>query len=143
MATSKVKIDDIDGSTATQTVRFTVYGKTYTLDVNDIHATEFAADVEKWAKIAADKAAKTRTRTSAAAAPEKPEPVMLHGKQVTKEEVRTWAKEQGLKVGDFFVSPKLFEQYVAAKLAEEAKAAEQEPQVPAEPQAAEGEPDGE
>lgn len=134
MATVKVKTDDLDGSTATQVVKFTVYGKAYTLDVNDVHAAEFAADIDSWLKIAAEKAAKTRT-TKAAEKQAKPEPVMLHGRQVTKDEVRAWAKEQGLKVGDFFVPPKLYEAYVTAKQAEEA-ASEAQPQ--AEPEQQEG-----
>lgn len=43
-------VDDVDGSPATQTIEFTVAGRSWALDLNDAHAREFMTDVMRWTR---------------------------------------------------------------------------------------------
>ena|SRR5579859_473060 len=104
MATKTIKTDDLDGSEANHTVSFVVKGVRYTLDLSDANMAELEKDLERWIKVAKAKAAASST-------PAKPELPTIDGKPISKAAVRAWAREKGLKVGDFYVSPKVIIQY--------------------------------
>jgi hypothetical protein len=82
-------VDDIDGSEATGTVRFGIGGTEYEIDLSQAHKDQLAAAVGPY--IAA--ARKVTAARRPAGRPARPA-------RHDQSEVRTWAREQGLKVSD-------------------------------------------
>jgi Lsr2 len=81
-------VDDIDGSEATGTVRFGIGGTEYEIDLSQAHKDELTTAVAPYVAAARKVAAARRpARTSRPA-------------RHDQSEVRTWAREQGLKVSD-------------------------------------------
>jgi Lsr2 len=81
-------VDDIDGSEATGTVRFGIGGTEYEIDLSQAHKDELAAAVGPY--IAAARKVAASRRPARAARPARHD----------QSEVRTWARDQGLKVSD-------------------------------------------
>src|SRR5262249_5771743 len=88
--------DDIDGSDATQTIKFGLDGTNYEIDLNDNNAGAFRDAMAIFVGHARRVGKKTKSTTPAAAAP-KP----VNGTAVDKHstrEIRHWAQGQGLQV---------------------------------------------
>jgi len=81
-------VDDIDGSEATGTVRFGIGGTEYEIDLSQAHKDELAAAVGPYVAAARKVAVARRP----ARTPRPP--------RHDQSQVRTWAREQGLKVSD-------------------------------------------
>lgn len=75
-----VLIDDIDGSTANETVKFTYRGKTYEIDLNKNNAAAFDECMKRFV---------SNARGFGAGNDDDQE----------KRDIRSWAREHGLKVG--------------------------------------------
>lgn len=114
-------IDDVDGSEASQTIRFALDGKDYEIDLSDKNANELRASVAQFVNVARRTGGRsTTTRRSAQTAPKgktliappAPEPMPLvpaqppapNGKVVqvpaSREVIRAWARSHGYQVGD-------------------------------------------
>lgn len=83
-----VLIDDVDGSTATQTVNFGLDGTQYEIDLNDDHASELRASLESWISSSRKVAGSRRGRKAAPAA----------GGNAAA--IREWARSKGYEVSD-------------------------------------------
>jgi hypothetical protein len=81
-------VDDIDGSEAAGTVRFGIGGTEYEIDLSQAHKDQLTAAVAPY--IAAARKVTSARRSARAARPARHD----------QSEVRTWAREQGLKVSD-------------------------------------------
>src|SRR4051812_47373312 len=79
--------DDIDGSKATQTVRFALDGTEYSIDLSDRNAEKLRGDMEKWIK-AAQKTGGRRSTSRKSAPTDKSQMAAM----------RTWLREQGQDV---------------------------------------------
>jgi hypothetical protein len=98
-----VFVDDIDGSEATGTVRFGIGGAEYEIDLSQAHADELAAAVGPYIAVA--------RKVTAAGRPARAARPARHDQS----EVRTWAREQGLKVaGRGRIPADILAQYEAA-----------------------------
>ncbi len=76
--------DDVDGSTATQTVAFSLDGVSYEIDLNDDHAQQLREAMAPWQGHARRVAGRKNTaRKNAASAPN---------------DIRAWATGQGMQV---------------------------------------------
>jgi len=88
-------VDDVDGTSATQTVRFALDGRDYEIDLNDINAAKLRKALHPYAaagrRLGAGSGTLRRRRLTAGA----------YG--MTKEEmanVRGWARSNGYQVSD-------------------------------------------
>lgn len=99
-------VDDVDGSTAVETVSFSIDGAAYEIDVNKRNAKAIRSDFEKWAAHARKPRGKARTtRRRAGAAKTTSEAAT----------VRAWAAERGVEVPPRGRIPKaVLEQYHAS-----------------------------
>lgn len=86
-------IDDIDGTPATTTIRFTFDGKNYIIDLSEQHADEFnkalAPYIEHARRARRAPANKRKSRSSSEAA---------RVKRQKNAEIRAWALENGVTV---------------------------------------------
>lgn len=99
-------VDDIDGSTAVETVSFGIDGATYEIDVNKRNAKAIRSDFEKWAVHAHKPRAKSRATRRRAGAPKPSSEAAT---------IRTWAAEHGIEVPPRGRIPKaVLEQYQAS-----------------------------
>lgn len=81
-------MDDMDGSTAATTVRFSIDGTGYGIDLSQAHADEFAKAMEPYVKRARRVSRQRR-------------PGQARGRnRHDQPEVRAWVREQGLRVSD-------------------------------------------
>lgn len=80
-------VDDLDGSQASQSVRFSLDGVEYETDLNDEHAQELRSAFEGY--VAA--ARRTGGRKSAGRS---------SGRNSNASEIREWAKAQGIEISD-------------------------------------------
>jgi hypothetical protein len=80
--------DDMDGSPAATTVRFDFDGASYEIDLSEAHAVQFARAMEPYLESA--------RRVSRQRRPARAPSRTRHDQSA----VRTWAREQGLKVSD-------------------------------------------
>ena len=84
--------DDLDGSEATDTIRFGLDGVAYAIDLNDEHIDAFRETLDPYLSAARradrDAPAPTRRAASASASP----------KRADLAEVRSWAVEQGWEI---------------------------------------------
>lgn len=114
-------VDDVDGSEASQTVRFGLDGREYEIDLSDKNADELRASVAQFVNVARRTGGRSTTvRRSAQSAPKgktlitppDPAPAPLvpaqpfapNGRVVqvpaSREAVRAWARSHGYQVGD-------------------------------------------
>lgn len=80
-----VLLDDIDGGSADETVKFSVEGASYEIDLSTVHAAEFRAAVAPWLKAARKVSGRTTGRAVANSDTSK---------------IRAWAKSTGRKVSE-------------------------------------------
>lgn len=79
-----VLVDDIDGGTAQETVKFTYRGKTYEIDLNKDNLKEFDECMKRFVSKARGFGAGSSSSDQDAD---------------DRQDIRTWARKQGLKVG--------------------------------------------
>ncbi|WP_203568941.1 histone-like nucleoid-structuring protein Lsr2 [Aestuariimicrobium ganziense] len=83
--TQIVLVDDIDGSSATQSIRFSLEGTSYEIDLNDANAADLRTDFSKWVghatKVSGSSGATKRT-----------------SRRNNTSAVREWANANGFKV---------------------------------------------
>jgi Lsr2 len=84
-----VLTDDLDGSAASETIRFALEGSQQEIDLNAEHAEQFRKSVQPFIDAARKAGARTR-RVSRAARPSGP----------SQTAVREWARGQGMEVKD-------------------------------------------
>jgi hypothetical protein len=82
-------VDDIDGSQAAVTVRFTYDGASYEIDLNQEHADKFDEAIGPYVQ-----AARLLSR------PRRPQPASPRRGRHDQSQVRAWAREQGLTVSE-------------------------------------------
>jgi hypothetical protein len=86
-------VDDIDGSEASQTVKFGLDGREYEIDLNEKHADKLRKSMAAYVD-SARRAGGRKVRGAGAAAAAGPV-----GKE-QNQAIREWARKQGLKVSD-------------------------------------------
>lgn len=111
-------VDDIDGSEATDEVRFALDGVTYEIDLNAEHAQELRSDLEKWIQHARRTGGRPRraatTQTAAATSPKGRRRKTTAAVDDTNV-IREWARGEGIEVKDRGRIPAaVAEQYYAA-----------------------------
>ncbi len=95
-----VLLDDIDGGSADETLKFSVEGASYEIDLSTAHAVEFRAAVAPWLKAARKVSGRTAGRPVANSDTSK---------------IRAWAKSSGLGVSERGrISAEVRAAYVAA-----------------------------
>jgi len=122
--------DDIDGSTAVETVHFAVNGRSYEIDLSAEHADNLRQSLAKFVA-----AARSTGRGNGSVGPGQVRP----GRPAAADSsaVRAWAKENGVPVaGRGRIPDDVLAQYTSAQQATVAEPAATEP-VPAEPGPAE------
>lgn len=77
-----VLVDDIDGGTAQETVKFTYRGKTYEIDLNQQNAKAFDECMKRFVSSARGFGAGSDDSDAS-----------------ERQDIREWARKQGLKVG--------------------------------------------
>ena len=80
-----VLLDDIDGGSADETLKFSFEGALYEIDLSTAHAAEFLAAVAPWVKAARKTSGRTAGRVVANSDTSK---------------IRAWAKSTGLGVSE-------------------------------------------
>ncbi|UQN31627.1 Lsr2 family protein [Brachybacterium kimchii] len=94
-------VDDVDGSEATDTIRFGLDGLDYEIDLNETHAQELKSAVTAWSTAARRTGGRSRRGSSAS-------------REETRR-IRQWARENGYEVSDRGrVSAKIREAYAKA-----------------------------
>lgn len=86
-------VDDLDGGEADQTVLFGLDGKNYEIDLNSANAEKLRTELAAFVNAARKSGSQGRGRRAAARRAAEP------GRPSTQE-VRGWAKEQGIHVAD-------------------------------------------
>lgn len=86
-----VLVDDLDGSTADETIAFSLDGTSYEIDLNSVHAKEFRDAIAPW--ISAGRRMTSRKPASRARRAES-----KASKASDAAEIRAWAKENGVDV---------------------------------------------
>lgn len=87
-------IDDIDGKTADETVRFAVDGVAYEIDLAERNARKLRASLQEWAS----KARRTRGGVNAKKGPSSTAGARQHSERLAA--IREWAKNTGHPVSD-------------------------------------------
>lgn len=86
-------VDDIDGSTATTTIEFTIGGKDYVIDLSEQHADDFnkalAPYIEHARRAPTNKRKARKSRSSSEAS---------RAKRQKSAQIRAWALENGITV---------------------------------------------
>lgn len=88
-------VDDVDGTSATQTVRFALDGREYEIDLNDMNAAKLRKTLHPYAMAGRRLGARTGTSRRRTISP--------GGSGMTNEElanVRSWARSNGYEVSD-------------------------------------------
>jgi hypothetical protein len=88
--TEIVLTDDLDGSTAEETITFGLDGTAYEIDLSKKHATQLREVLHPYIDAARKASPARRTGRSAARSTDRPNP----------SQVRAWAKDQGITVND-------------------------------------------
>lgn len=89
-----ILIDDIDGSPAQETVRFSVGGDHYEIELNEVHLEQFNRSLEKWI---------SHARSVPPVQPLRPPAPVAAGRTNGKRTndgalIRRWAAEHGIEV---------------------------------------------
>jgi hypothetical protein len=92
MAHRVVVIDDIDGSEAAETLTLTYRGTQYELDLSEEHIDELDKALARYLEVA--------RQVQAAPQPRRRRGAQRRRAAVSTQEVRRWAREQGLEVSD-------------------------------------------
>src|SRR4051812_46209295 len=95
--TTTTILDDLDGSPGASTVPFAWDGTSYEIDLTDVHAKEFYEAIAVYVD-SARRVRGGRTRTSAALTSSRPSLAQRMG--IKPEDVRNWAKKNGIEVND-------------------------------------------
>lgn len=107
-------VDDLDGSSADETIRFSIDGASYEIDLNAEHAEELRETLGPWighARQVGGRSPRTRRPASRASARRGGG---APGRQPSTQEVRAWAREQGIPVSERGRIPaSLVESYLA------------------------------
>lgn len=82
-------IDDIDGSTADETIAFSIDGAHYEIDLSAENAEKIRAEIGEWAEKGTRVARKKARRASAPSSSSE-----------ENARIRQWAKDNGYEVGD-------------------------------------------
>ncbi|VVJ22737.1 Histone protein Lsr2 [Amycolatopsis camponoti] len=91
----KVKVellDDIDGTPATQAVKFALDGVEYEIDLSDDNATALREELARYVEAARRTGGRKRTKATA--------PPSAAADRERSTAIRTWAKENGHNVSD-------------------------------------------
>ena len=97
-------VDDIDGSRARGTVRFTVEGREWELDLSAEHLAQFAEDMRRWTQ----HARRVGVHHGAGRRPARRDPAQTA-------HIRTWAAANGFDVGPRTpISAQIVQAYEAA-----------------------------
>lgn len=92
-------VDDLDGSSADETIRFSIDGSSYEIDLNAEHAEELRETLGHWighARQVGGRPSRTRRPASRSSARRGAAP----GRQPSTQEVRAWARQQGIPVSE-------------------------------------------
>lgn len=89
-------IDDLDGSDAAETITFALDAKSYEIDLNETHALELRAALAPYIAVATRLARRPLVNPIE---PRSDKPSRKIRKRVAQE-VREWARSQGIEVGD-------------------------------------------
>lgn len=102
-------IDDVDGTKADQTVDFSFLGTRYEIDLTAKHTDQMRKALQPWldrARRANGKAVRHRTTHARSVTKTKP----------TYDEIRAWAKENGLRVAEKGrIANTVIEQFMASR----------------------------
>ena len=126
MATKTITttVDDIDGSPASGSFKFTWQGYKYHIDLSDDHSTEIKADFDKWIAVARrDRGAGRAPRAPRAAAGDADAPAAgakparrthpADASGPSTSDIRTWATEKGIAVASRGrIAPAIVKQYL-------------------------------
>lgn len=82
-------VDDIDGSTADETITFSIDGAHYEIDLSAENAEKIRAEIGEWAEKGTRVARKKARRASAPSSSSE-----------ENARIRQWAKDNGYEVGD-------------------------------------------
>lgn len=82
-------VDDIDGSTADETITFSIDGAHYEIDLSAENAEKIRAEIGEWAEKGTRVARKKARKASSPSASSE-----------ENARIRQWAKESGYEVGD-------------------------------------------
>lgn len=82
-------VDDIDGSTADETIAFSIDGAHYEIDLSAENAEKIRAEIGEWAEKGTRVARKKARRASAPSSSSE-----------ENARIRQWAKDNGYEVGD-------------------------------------------
>jgi len=103
-------VDDVDGSTATETVTFGLDGATYEIDVNDAHAADLREVLAPFMSVARRLSGSGGRGRSTQSAPRQ-----RSGSDTDPKAVRAWAEAHGVTVSPRGrISAEILEQYRAA-----------------------------
>lgn len=91
-------IDDLDGGEAAETITFAVDGTSYEVDLSDKNADKFRKAIKPFVENGRRKGRQSGSRNSSRQTHSKPAANV--SKKAGTEEIRQWAKEQGLTVAD-------------------------------------------
>lgn len=80
-----ILVDDVDGGSADETIRFAFEGASYEIDLSTAHADEFRAAVAPWLKAARKVSGRVGSRTASSGDTSK---------------IRAWAKSNGFTVSE-------------------------------------------
>lgn len=80
-----ILVDDVDGGSADETIKFSFDGASYEIDLSTAHADEFRASVAPWLTSARKVSGRVGTRTASSGDTGK---------------IRAWAKSNGHKVSE-------------------------------------------
>lgn len=98
-------VDDVDGSEATQTVRFGLDGMEFEIDLNDAHADEMRSAIDKFVNAGRRKGGTRRAAGRPKASAGKtvvasPRPSKTTQVPASLEAVRAWARANGHNISD-------------------------------------------
>jgi hypothetical protein len=107
-------VDDLDGSEATETVRFSLDGTTYEIDLNDEHVAELRESLAPYvdaARHVGGRQTRGRARRDSSGRPHRGEAV-----DASPDLIRQWAREHGYEVSNRGRIPRqVVEAYEAAR----------------------------
>lgn len=95
--TEIILIDDVDGSSAAETIEFALDGVTYEIDLSDTNATRLRSDLSDWMEKARRTGGKKKRGGVASASSSSSSST---GRKEHLAGLRAWAKENGIQVSE-------------------------------------------
>lgn len=92
-------VDDLDGGEASETITFAVDGVSYEIDLADKNAQKFRKALQPFQEKARQMGRRQASRNGSSRT-QRPKPAANVSKKAGTEEIRQWAKEQGMQVAD-------------------------------------------